>query len=138
MMMRKIKCLLATAITVSALQATPARATGGVYCEGARDEKIAVLLTVGRVPGFAVVEARIGAGDQDWAMHGRDGATEIVLLQGAVVGDQIIADFGDPNYENVVASLRLTQAEDEDGMSVAGGVLSIPGVGAWPVVCDIE
>lgn len=118
--------------------ATPANATGGVYCEGARDDKVAALLTVGRVPGFAVVEARIGAGDQDWAMHGRNGATPIVLLQGAVLGDLTIADFGDPNYEWVVASLRLVSGEDEDGLVVAGGVLSIADVGTWPVVCDIE
>lgn len=117
--------------------AAPAHATGGVYCEGARDDKVAAFLTVGRVPGFAVVEARIGVGDQDWAMHGRDGATPIVLLQGAVIGDLTVADFGDENIENVVASLRVVHAENEEGYAAAG-VLSIQGVGAWPVVCEIE
>lgn len=119
------------------LAALPAYATGGVYCEGVRDDKVAALLTVGRVPGFAVVEARLGAGDQDWAMHGRDGATEIVLLQGAVIGDLTIADFGDPNYENVVASLRVIRTETDEDVAAAG-TLSIAGVGVWPVVCDIE
>lgn len=135
MTMRK---LLGAALTASAMMTTPALATGGVYCNGARNDDVAVLLTVGRVPGFAVVEARIGAGDKDWAMHGRDGAEEIVLLQAAIIGDLTVADFGDTNYEDVVASLRIVHAEDKDGLLVAGGVLSIPGVGAWPLVCEIE
>lgn len=135
-MIRKLRTVLLAAATCCA--ATPALATGGIYCDGARDDNVAAFLTVGRVPGLAVVEARIGVGDQDWAMHGRDGATPIVLLQGAVVGDLTVADFGDTNYENVVASLRLVSAEDEDGLLVAGGTLSIRGVGAWPVVCQIE
>ena len=132
------KLFSAAAIASALFTTTPAFATGGIYCDGAGNDSIGVLLTVGRVPGFAVVEARIGVGDKDWAMHGRDGAEEIVLLQGAVIGDQTIADFGDTNYERVVVSLRLVHAEDEHGLLVAGGVLSIPGTGAWPLVCQIE
>lgn len=130
--------LSVTALAISTLVFTaPAHATGGVYCDGANGAKVGAYLTVGSVPGLAVVEARIHAGDQNWAMHGRDGGTEIVLLQGAVVGDMTIADFGDPNYENVVVSLRVLRGSIDIDYAAAG-VLSIPGVGVWPVVCEIE
>lgn len=114
-----------------------AHAAGGVYCDGATDKSVGAYLTVGRVPGFAVVGARITANDQDWDLLGREGAAPITLAQGAVVGDLTVADFSDPGAERIVASLRVVRVENDIDVAAAG-VLSIPGVGVWPVICEIE
>ena len=66
-----------------------------------------------------------------------DDAAPIVMVQRAIVGQLIVADFADPNVEKIVASLRVVQVENDIGVAAAG-VLSIPGVGAWPVSCEIE
>ena len=39
--------------------ASHAAATGGVYCDGADEDSVGAYLSVGRVPGFAVVNAHI-------------------------------------------------------------------------------
>ncbi len=119
------------------ISSSPALATGGVYCDGTSDDSVGAYLTVGRVPGFAVAEARITANDQSWDTSARDGAAPIVLVQGAIVGDLIVADFADPNVENVVVSLRDVRAENDHGFA-AGGVLSIAGIGVWSVSCVID
>ena len=55
----------------------------------------------------------------------------------AIVGDLIIADFADPNVENIVVALRVVRVENDVDVAAAG-VISIPGVGVWPVACEIE
>ena len=127
----------AALVLATFLGASPAFATGGVYCDGARDKDVGAFLTVGRVPGFAVVDAVITTKDRAWTIRAQDGAAPIVLVQGAVIGDLTVADFADPNVENIVASLRVVRADNEQGFAAAG-VLSIPGVGAWPLVCEID
>lgn len=127
----------ATLIATIVFTAAPALATGGIYCDGAVDPTISAYLTVGRVPGFAVVGARIDAAGQAWDMNATDGATEIALAQGAVVGDLIVADFSDPNAEKIIVSLRVVHATN-DVSAAAAGTLSIPGVGAWPMICEID
>ncbi len=128
----------ATAFALATTLATsPALATGGVYCDGTHDDSVGAYLTVGRVPGFAVVGTRITAKGKAWDLHALDGAAPIVLVQGAIAGDLILADFADPNVERIVASLRVVRIENDIDVA-AGGVLSIPGVGVWPVVCEID
>ena len=131
--------MIRTAVFLFALlvTTTQAYATGGVYCDGTNDKSVGALLTVGRVPGFAVVRARFTAKDQDWDTLGEDGATPIVMVQRAMVGDLIVADFADPNVENIVVSLRVVRVENDVDVAAAG-VISIPGVGVWPVACEIE
>lgn len=129
-------CASALALTAM-LTTSPALATGGVYCDGVNDESVSAYLTVGRVPGFAVVETRITAKGQTWQTRAEDGATPITLVQGAIVGDMIVADYADPNVEQILVSLRVVRAENDIDFA-AGGVLSIPGVGAWPVACEID
>ena len=130
-----IRSAIATLLAI--LSATPAFATGGVYCDSPADTTVAVELTVGRVPGFAVVGARIAAGDRTWEMNPAGDATPIVRAQGAVWGELTLADFTDENAEEVLVSLRVVRAENDVDYAAAG-TLSIPGTGAWPVVCEID
>ena len=117
--------------------ASQAAATGGVYCDGADEDSVGAYLSVGRVPGFAVVNAHITALERTWDTGGQEGAEPIVMAQGAIVGDLIVADFTDPNVEGIVASLRVVQIHNDTGMAAAG-VLSMPGIGIWPVTCVLD
>ena len=128
---------LLLSIGVGALCATPALSSGGIYCDGVSDPSVSVHLTVGRVPGFPVVGATITAGDKAWGLPALEGREPVEFAQGAITGDFVIADFTDAGFEAIVASLRLAQADTGAG-AVAAGILSIPGVGAWPVVCEID
>jgi hypothetical protein len=126
---------LGLALAISA--ATGAHATGGIYCDGARDGTVGAFLTVGRTPGFAVVGARITVPGNAFDLNAIDGAAPMVLAQGAILGDLIAADFTDPNAERVVASLRIVRSAEGNDVAAAG-TLHLPGVGAWPVVCEID
>jgi len=130
-----IKTYLLAFATIFA--ATSGLATGGIYCDGISEDSVSAYLTVGRVPGFAVVDTQIVAAGRAWSMSAQDSSEQIVLVQGAIAGEFIVADFADANVEEVVASLRLVRIESAFG-AIASGVLSIPSVGAWPVVCESE
>lgn len=122
---------------LAALVSTPALATGGIYCNGADGAKVSAFLTVGRVPGLAVVGARIDIPGKAWSMIAADDADRIVLAQGAVIGDLTVADFSDPGAEQIQVSLRVLQARVQE-TSAAAGTLAVPGEGAWPLICEIE
>lgn len=74
----------AIAAMLAVLVATPAFATGGVYCDSPEDPGVSIELTVGRVPGFAVVGARIATDDRLWEISPSGDAMPIALGQGAV------------------------------------------------------
>ncbi len=123
---------------IAALSATPAWATGGLHCTAPGDDSVEVSLTVGRVPGFAVVGAVFAAEGQAWSTPGIvPEATEIALAQAAFDADRIIVDYADTNIERIVAALRLVVTSTEDGQAAAG-TLSIPGTGVWAVICEVE
>lgn len=128
--------LTVAAAMFSSLAATPAAATGGIYCDGVQDSSVAAELTVPRVPGFAVVAATFSTEDATWSTLPERG-TEITLAQAAVIGALIVADFADPNAMEIVVSLRLVRG-DPALSSEAAGMLSIPGHGEWPVTCVLE
>lgn len=125
-------------ITAAALfAAPPAWATGGLYCDGVTDKDVSIALTIGRVPGFAVVGALVTTKTKTWVMNHTAKGAPIAMAQGAVLSPWIVADFTDPNHEQILVSLRIAQMDTDDGRA-AGGVLSIPGVGIWPVSCELD
>ncbi|MCB1516404.1 MAG: hypothetical protein KDJ19_02125 [Hyphomicrobiaceae bacterium] len=112
------------------LFATPAFATGTVSCESP-DQSAFVGLTVGSVPGAAIVGAALGFGETQWSIETGD----IAVSQAFVEEGRWLIDFVDPNFERVMASVRLVEAiEGED--YVLAGLLSVPGEGAWPLICE--
>ena len=134
-----MKRYLAIIAMLTAMTGTPALATGGLYCGSPIDPSVEASLTIGRVPGFAVVGAIIGAGDKVWTMPGGlvPGAGEIVLAQGSNDGTWIIADFADADVSQILIKLRLAVSMVEDS-SVVAGSLWIQESGHWPVVCELE
>jgi hypothetical protein len=133
-----MKRLLAAAlVAVTATAAAPAWATGGLYCTSPADTSVEVSLTVGRVPGFAVVGARIAAGDTLWTMPGLGEGVEIVRSQASFADGHIVVDFTDPDVIQSLIELRLV-AVLADETSVVAGSLWIHEVGHWPVICELE
>lgn len=126
---------LAVGAAALALWAAPAFATGEVYCEGPEGSGVVFGYGFGRVPGLAVISATIEVGDQSWSVVEREGATQIVVLQGAYEGSLTIIDFADQYVSEVVASVRLVSASEGRDFAMAG-TLRIPGVGAFALVCD--
>ncbi len=124
-------------VIAAAFTAEPLLATGGIYCDGTSEDSVGAYLTVGRTAGFVVVGAHINAPDRSWSMLPDDSTQKIEFVQGAIAGDFVVADFADANIESIVVSLRLARIENEFGV-VGAGVLSIPGIGTWPVACDFE
>ena len=131
--MRKI-LLLACAFAPGA-----ALATGEIHCR-APEADASFSALVGSVPGLALIGAQIQVDGQVWQMtsgadRGVDGASQMVLAQGAADRGRLVIEFTDLNYERIIASIRLVSTATDDGFAEAG-TLAMPGIGVWPLVCE--
>jgi hypothetical protein len=115
------------------LLAGPALATGSIGCEGAGGDDVSVELTVGSLPVLAIVGASIRVGDDLWST-GEDAADRMAVGQAFSEEGRMLVDFVDPNFEAVLARLRLVSADEGKDQALAG-TLAVSGRGAWPVVC---
>lgn len=113
----------------------PAWATGTVACK-APGAAVSAELSIGHVPGLAVIGARLEADGRRWATDAGS-STPIALAQAFTDGTLYWIDFADGNVEEMVAELRLARA-DEGRQAAMAGTLRIAGIGAWPVVCMSE
>ncbi|MDN2568401.1 hypothetical protein N1F89_19425 [Aquibium sp. A9E412] len=129
--MRRAARLVLAGLALAAT-AAPAAATGTISC-AAPTASVTAELSIGRVPGLAVVGARITAEGQTWSIEGNK-ATPIVVAQAFTDGRLYQVDFADANVEAIVAELRLSRADERRDAAMAG-TLRLPGLGAWPVVC---
>ncbi len=110
----------------------PAAATGGIAC-ASPDDVASVEITIGHVPGLAIVGARIDVGERFWAMNG-DGEQALTVSQAFTSGGHYLIDFADGIVNDVVAELRLHRVDE--GMDTGfGGTMRMPDVGAWTLVC---
>ena len=131
--MRRVLTLMCALIPSAAM------ATGEIYCR-APDDSAGFSALVGSVPGLALVGAQVEANGQVWQMTGGSdeaipGAVPMMLAQGAADRGRLIIDFTDPNFERIIASVRLVSASTDEGFAEAG-TLAIPGVGVWPLICE--
>lgn len=111
----------------------PAFATGSIGCEGTGGDDVTVELTIGSLPVLAIVAASVAAGGDSWSTD-ETAATPIAVGQAFSEDGRILVDFVDPNFEAVLARLRLVSASEGKDQALAG-TLAISGRGAWPVVC---
>ncbi|WP_127523621.1 hypothetical protein [Mesorhizobium sp. Z1-4] len=114
------------------LCAVPAHATGGIACSSP-DDVASVEITVGRVPGMAVVGARIDVGDRYWAMS-ETGDKALTVSQAFATGGHYWIDFTDEIVNRVVAELRLHRVDEGDDTGF-GGTMRMPDFGAWTLIC---
>ena len=119
------------------LSAPAAWATGTIACTGADGADASVFLLIGRVPVLAVLRAEIEAEGTVYATDPPDGAdaVRIAFGQGFTDANRVVADFTDPNIEEIVISLRLERAF-EDKAGAEAGIVRVVGEGAWPVTCE--
>lgn len=108
--------------------ANPAMATSSLLCESA--DGAAVNLIIGHVAVSAISGGWVAHGDTRWVI-----GDDIIVGQQFADKDKLIADFTDPNIENIVASLRLFNAVEGDVIVTAGSLL-IKGTGAFAIVCE--
>ncbi|MEO1308190.1 MAG: hypothetical protein AAFV38_09760 [Pseudomonadota bacterium] len=132
--MRCVIAILAISVVPSA-----ALATGEIFCE-APDAAAQFGYTFGTVPGIALVSASFTANGQSWATTASGGTPEpdvtpVAVAQAAYDSGQTLIDFVDPNFEQIVASVRLVHADNDAGFAIAG-VLAVEGHGVWPMICD--
>jgi hypothetical protein len=123
----------ALAFSALLLAVAPAAASGGLACAG---EGAGIDLMLGRVPVLAVIDTRITVGDDTWvtATHLGEG-TPIAVGQAFGDGRTIAVDITDEIVNEIVARLRLFMADSGEA-PVIGGVLEMPGIGAWVVTCE--
>lgn len=125
------------ALIVSAvgLAAGPAYATGTIYCQ-APENDASVTLTIGSVPGLAVVGAVIDADGRTWQyQQAIPDVEEVAVSQAAQIGPLTAVDFVDENYERRVLSIRIVTAEEGD-LPASAGVLTVHGAGSWAMICS--
>ncbi len=125
-------CSAALAFTLTTQTAI---ATGDVYCTAVDGSDATFGYGFGRVPGLAIISAVISAKGQEWTMGGAHGDATISVAQGAHDGPRTIIDFTDPEFNEIVASVRIISAvEGENYRSV--GLLRIPNVGVFSMICE--
>ena len=126
-----MKRLLAAAIVLAL--ASPAGATEWIACSAADDAASANIL-VGMVDVLSIASANVEAGGKKWAMDA-EGDAKIIIGQAFEDAETIHVDFTDEGVSSVVAQLRLFKATEGDS-DATGGILRVPGVGAWAVSCS--
>ena len=125
-----MKMLLAAAAALAL--ATPAGATEWIACNADGDAASANIL-VGTVDVLSIARANVEAGGKTWT-------TDVAGDGGLRVGqafedaDTIVVDFTDEGVSSIIASLRLFKATEGDS-DATGGILRVPGIGAWAVSC---
>ncbi|MBG6178617.1 hypothetical protein IWQ55_006478 [Labrenzia sp. EL_208] len=110
-------------------------ATGDSYCKAVDGSDAEFGYSFGHVPGLAIVSAIISAEGQHWSMNDNEGSKPIVVAQGARDGAYTLIEFTDPGYEAIVASIRIVSVV-EDGEHRAAGVLRIPNLGVYAMMCE--
>jgi hypothetical protein len=101
--------------------ASPAQASGGLFCEG---EGGWVDIAMGRLVVMQVLGAAAEIEGARYSTGPERGEGEpFAVGQAFAEGDKMMVDFVDPNYEDIVISLRVTWDSAAESYS---GVLSTP------------
>lgn len=109
----------------------PALAGEGLMCSG---EGVETHFPMGGGVGFILLGAVIDVNGDVLSTDPAQG-TEIRVSQAFSGNHRLEIDFADPNFEQVVAEVRLFWTEEESD-PVYGGTLKIIGKGAWAISCD--
>jgi hypothetical protein len=127
--------LVAFACAILALSSAPSFAGFGLFCEG--PEGISANIPLGGGVGLHPLGAEIKVGTSTWTTEeGVANTIQIIPAQSASVDNRLYLDFADPNYEGVVAEIRLFWAEEETD-PIYGGTLRVAGQGAWAISCGM-
>lgn len=129
--MRQSILALAAVIVLSA----PAAATEWIYC-GDTTGEVQIGLLAGHFQFLEVNRANFSVGDEQWSTNPELEPGKPIAIGQHYSGDnQLLIDLTDVNAEETMAELRIFTA-DEGEDYVQGGVLRVPGYGAWVVSCE--
>ena len=135
-----MKQLLAAAAILLCMSA-PAPATEWVICSGG-EGKVSFDVLLGLIDVIAIDTVKIEANGKKWSTKPEAGETKVDVGQAFETADQMMIDVLSDGMGGFVAKLRLFKASEivvgvDDGtFDVTGGVLHMPGVGAWVVDCS--
>ena len=119
----------------SLLLTTPALATEWIHCSNA-DDTVSVGVLVGSFEFVNISGTTMHVGIKEWSSAEVYGPGAPIHPSQAYIGDdQIVIDFANEDYSETLAELRVYLAEEGEDY-VQGGVLRVPGHGAWVVSCD--
>ena len=106
-----------------------ALATSSISCSDGTGNGVDISL--GTVPGAAVIGARVFADGDEFSMFDE----QLSVSQAFADGESLRIDFTDMNLEAVVARVRLFQADALEDF-VMGGTLEVIGLGAYAITCE--
>ena len=118
----------------------PCWATEWVSCSDG-GEKVSFDVLLGSLDVIAIDTIRIGADGKQWSTRPQSGETKVEVGQAFETGDQMWIDVVSEGMGGIVARLRLFTAHEEpvgegEPFDATGGVLHMPGIGAWAVSCS--
>ena len=134
-----MKQLFAAAAILMVLSA-PAPATEWVSCSGG-EGKVSFDVLLGLMEVIAIDTVNIEANGKKWSTKPGAGAIKVEVGQAFETADQMWIDVLGEGMDGFVAKLRLFKASeivegvDDGAFDATGGVLHMPGVGAWVVSC---
>jgi hypothetical protein len=127
--------MLRLAVIAFALVASPALATEWEHCSDAGGAASFDYLAGDGLDVISISALTITVGEKVWASDPANGPGDPVKVgQAFEDADSIAIDALDKDSK-VIARLRLYKADEGDDAAI-GGVLTIPGQGAWAVSCD--
>ncbi len=122
-------------LAASLLLTTPALATEWIICSDA-DEQVSIGLLAGGLDFHNFGRATLQVGDEAWATQPEvEPGTPMMIVESYADDRQLYVKLADDNAERVIADLRVFIA-DEGTELAKGGVLLVPGKGAWVVSCE--
>lgn len=126
---------LILSLAFAGLAVTPSLAGFNLMCSSG--DSVDVDFPLGGAVGYSVMGATIKIGERTWTTDETvTGATYIAAFQSTRIDDRIYIDLADPNYERVVARVRLFEAFGHDEPVIAG-FLEVVDFGAFTVTCDV-
>ena len=98
-------------------------------------------MLLGSLDVIAIDTIRISADGKQWSTKPDAGMTKVEVGQAFETGDQMWIDVMSEGMGGIVARLRLFTAHEEpegegEPFDATGGILHMPGVGAWAVSCS--
>ena len=123
------------AIVVLAAMALPAGATEWLICSDTT-KKVSFNVLSGSLGIGTATDFELHIGDKSWSTKEGQG-TRIAKLQAFEDDAMILVTVSSEGLGEVVAELRVLKAMEADSLAY-GGVLKVPGQGAWAVSCPNE
>jgi hypothetical protein len=127
------KVLLGAALVLAS--GAPVHAAEWLTCSNA-DEAVELSLLLGADFALGPVAARLHTRGQSLVTDSAYGAGDLMAIAQSYLGPDLIqVDLRDENLNELLARVRLLQAE-ADGQMVRVGTVELFGASVWPVICD--